>query len=165
MRAAGPPSDARQKRFLANAVVCLSEGELSTTGIQDRGIQGSEKDSFTSASGRGAYNLVLVTESSAPNLRVRLRRMFFAAILTILGVSVLAFGVDYAVFRLRVAANWSAYGSVTVNHYTAVLQKNGKTSLTFDPPQDWTCVNALFPHEGCLPCWYLRRHPDQRTDI
>jgi hypothetical protein len=52
-----------------------------------------------------------------------------------------------------------------VNHYTAVLQKNGKTIFTFDPPQPWTCVHAVFPHAGSLPCWYLSRHPDQRTNI
>jgi len=52
-----------------------------------------------------------------------------------------------------------------VRHYTAVLQKNGKTTMTFDPPADWTCVNALFPHGGNLPCWYLKRHPEQVTNI
>jgi hypothetical protein len=26
-------------------------------------------------------------------------------------------------------------------------------------------VHALFPHAGALPCWYLSRHPEQRTDI
>ena len=57
------------------------------------------------------------------------------------------------------------YGSVTVNHYYAVLQKNGKTQFIFDPPQAQTCVHALFPHGGWLPCWYLSRHPEQRTDI
>jgi len=101
----------------------------------------------------------------APNLRTRLLRIFVAAIALVVGASALAFGLDYAVFRLRVAANRNAYGAVTVNHYTAVLQKNGKTTLTFDPPTPWTCVNSLFPHQGWLPCWYLSRHPDQRTDI
>ena len=91
--------------------------------------------------------------------------MFVAAVLAVLGVSALTYGSDYIVFRIRAATNRNAYGSVTVNHYTAVLQKNGKTTLTFDPPQPWTCVHALFPHAGCLPCWYLSRHPDQRTDI
>ncbi len=80
-------------------------------------------------------------------------------------MAALTYAVDYLVFRIRSATNHNAYGSVIVNHYTAVLQKNGKTTLTFDPPQPWTCVNALFPHQGSLPCWYLSRHPDQRTDI
>jgi len=82
-----------------------------------------------------------------------------------MGLAALGFVVDYAVFKIRAMTNHNAYGSVMVNHYTAVLQKNGKTNLTFDPPQPWTCVHALFPHAGALPCWYLSRHPDQRTDI
>ena len=91
--------------------------------------------------------------------------MFIAVVLAVLGTSVLAYGLDYEVFRIRAATNRNAYGRVTVNHYYAVLQKNGKTHFIFDPPQDQTCVNALFPHAGWLPCWYLSRHPDQRTDI
>jgi hypothetical protein len=106
-----------------------------------------------------------VTQTSAPSLRVRLRRIFVTAIVTVVGALALAFGLDYAVFRIRAATNRNAYGAVTVNHYTAVLQKNGKTTLTFDPPAPWTCVNSLFPHQGWLPCWYLSRHTDQRTDI
>jgi len=85
--------------------------------------------------------------------------------LAVVGAGLLVFGADYAVFRLRVAANRNAYGSVVVRHYYAVLQKNGKTEFLFDAPQPWPCVNALFPHGGSLPCWYLRRHPEQRTDI
>ena len=106
-----------------------------------------------------------MSEISAQNLRVRLRRIFVASILTVVGAVALTYGVDYLVLRVRAATNRNAYGSVTVNHYTAVLQKNGKTTLTFDLPQPWTCVNSLFPHQGWLPCWYLSRHPDQRTDI
>lgn len=103
--------------------------------------------------------------SSAHKLRERLRRIFLATLLAILGAAVLAYGLDYAIFRVRVAANRNAYGSVTVNHYYAILQKNGKTQLIFDPPQSETCVHALFPHDGSQPCWYLTRHPDQRTNI
>ena len=103
--------------------------------------------------------------TTAPNLRTRLLRIFVAGIVLVVGASALTFGLDYAVFRIRVAANRNAYGSVTVNHYYAILQKNGKTNFIFDPPGPQTCVNALFPHAGFLPCWYLSRHPDRRTDI
>jgi hypothetical protein len=99
------------------------------------------------------------------SLRVRLRRIFIGSILVVCGAAALAYGLDFAIFHVRTATNRNAYGSVIVNHYTAVLQKNGKTTLTFDPPQPWTCVNALFPHQGWLPCWYLSKHTDQRTDI
>jgi hypothetical protein len=94
-----------------------------------------------------------------------LRQIFIGVVLGVLGLAAVVYGVDYGVFRVRAATHRDAYGSVVVNHYYAVLQKNGKTSLTFDPPQAETCVNALFPHGGSLPCWYLSRHPDQRTDI
>jgi hypothetical protein len=26
-------------------------------------------------------------------------------------------------------------------------------------------VNSLFPHAGDVPCWYLKRHTQQETDI
>jgi hypothetical protein len=106
-----------------------------------------------------------VTPSTWPVLKVKLRRIFLVGVAAVLGVAAVAYGLDYLVLRVRAATNRSAYGSVIVNHYTAVLQKNGKTTLTFDPPTPWTCVNSLFPHQGWLPCWYLSRHTDQRTDI
>jgi hypothetical protein len=99
------------------------------------------------------------------DLRTRLRRIFLIAIVSIVGAAAIAFALDYAVFRVRAAANRNAFGSVTVRHYYAVLEKNGKTTFTFDPPQPWTCANSVFPHAGYLPCWYLRRHPEQGTDI
>jgi len=99
------------------------------------------------------------------NLRDKLRRIFLGLLLFVLGTAVLAFGVDFALFHLRVAANRNPYGSVVVSHYYAVLQKNGKTEFIFDPPAPETCVNALFPQSGMRPCWYLSRHPEQRTNI
>jgi hypothetical protein len=94
-----------------------------------------------------------------------LRRIFVATLVSILSAAILAFAVDFTIFRIRAAANGNAYGSVTVSHYYAVLQKNGKTQFIFEPPADESCVHALFPHSGQMPCWYLSRHPEQRTDI
>lgn len=99
------------------------------------------------------------------DLREGVRRVFLGTLLVVLATAVLAFGVDFLLFRIRLATNRNAYGSVVVTHYYAVLQKNGKTQLIFDPPASENCVNALFPHTGFSPCWYLRRHPEQRTDI
>jgi hypothetical protein len=102
---------------------------------------------------------------SAAKLRELLRRIFLGMVLFILGTAILTFGIDFGLFRLRVASNREPYGSVVVSHYYAVLQKNGKTQFIFDPPAPQTCVNALYPHGGMQPCWYLRRHPEQRTNI
>lgn len=102
---------------------------------------------------------------TAAKLRELLRRILLGVILFILGTAMLTFGVDFGLFRLRVASNRGPYGSVVVSHYYAVQQKNGKTQFIFDPPAPQTCVNALYPHAGMQPCWYLRRHPEQRTNI
>ena len=103
--------------------------------------------------------------AQALTLRDRLRRIFLAIVLLVLAATLLAYGVDFGIFRLRLATNRNPYGSVIVTRYYAVLQKNGKTQFLFDPPAPETCVNALFPHSGVMPCWYLNRHPEQRTNI
>jgi hypothetical protein len=56
-------------------------------------------------------------------------------------------------------------GTVTIHPYTAVPRKDKREEYLFDDPQDQTCVNALFPHQQMSPCWYLRRHPEVRTDL
>jgi hypothetical protein len=77
----------------------------------------------------------------------------------------LAYALDYAVFRYRISTNRQPFGQVTVSSYDAVLQKNGKTSYFFNPPQAEICANSLFPQNGYTPCWYLQRHTEPRTDI
>jgi hypothetical protein len=98
-----------------------------------------------------------------------LRRKLRRAVVWLLGGAaafiILAFLIDYGVLRLRVLTGRQPYGSVVVRRYYAVLEKNNKTEFLFDPPQPWTCVNSLFPHAGYPPCWYLSRHPEQRTDL
>jgi hypothetical protein len=81
------------------------------------------------------------------------------------GIMICAYAADYALFRYRVAANRQPFGQITVNSYDAVQQKNGKTEFLFNPPVTQTCVHALFPHAGFVPCWYLQRHTEPRTDI
>lgn len=102
---------------------------------------------------------------TAAKLREQIRRIFLGILLFTLSTAILTFVVDLGLFRLRVAANRNPYGSVVVTHSYAVLQKNGKTQFIFDPPAPETCVHALFPHAGMQSCWYLSRHPEQRTNI
>jgi hypothetical protein len=98
-------------------------------------------------------------------LRERLRQIFLGTVVFVLGTVILTFAVDLGLFRLRVAAQRNPYGTVVVSRSYAVQQKNGKTQFIFDPPTPETCVKALFPHSGMQPCWYLSRHPEQRTNI
>jgi hypothetical protein len=105
----------------------------------------------------------------SPALRGTIRRLLLriaaAAFLSPLILTMLAYAVDYTVFRYRVAASRQPFGQVTVMPYYAVLQKSGKTQFIFEPPEARTCVHALFSQAGYQPCWYLQRHTEQRTDI
>jgi hypothetical protein len=106
-----------------------------------------------------AVNAVL-----SARIRRFLKRLAMTTLLSAVGMILIAYAADYAVFRKRLAAN-RAFGQVVVTSYDAVLQKNGKTVFFFDPPQTQTCVHSLFPRAGYLPCWYLQRHSEPRTDI
>jgi len=92
-------------------------------------------------------------------------RITAAVFLSALGLTILAYGTDYAVFRYRVAQNRRPYGQFTVISYEVVPQKSGKTQFIFNPPEVQTCVNALFPHQGYAPCWYLQRHTEQPINM
>ena len=102
-------------------------------------------------------------------LRGKIRRLLLriaaAAFLLPLALTLLAYGTDYAIFRYRLATNRQPFGQITVTRYDAVAQKNGRTQFIFNPPESQTCVHALFPRAGYVPCWYLERHTEQRTDI
>jgi|SRR5207302_9971953 len=94
-----------------------------------------------------------------------MKRVMVIGLSSALGLTLFAYAVDYVVFRYRVATNRQPYGQITVTSYDAVAQKNGKTQFIFNPPEAQTCVNALFPRGGYVPCWYLQRHSEQRTNI
>jgi hypothetical protein len=105
--------------------------------------------------------------SSALRARIKhfLKRVIVVGLSSAVSVTVFAYAVDYAVFRYRVATNRQPFGQITVTSYDAVQQKSGKTEFLFNPPEAQTCVNALFPRSGYVPCWYLQRHTEQRTNI
>lgn len=102
-----------------------------------------------------------------PPARIRnfLKQLIVVGLSSALGLGALTYAVDYLVFRYRVSANRQPYGQVTVTRYDAVLHKNGKTEFIFNPPEAQTCVHAVFPWDGYVPCWYLQKHTEQRTDI
>jgi hypothetical protein len=106
-----------------------------------------------------------VSSASRAKIKHFLKRAVVVGLSFALGVTGFAYAVDYGVFRYRVAANRQPFGQVTVLPYYAVPQKSGKTQYIFNPPESQTCVHALFPRAGYVPCWYLERHIEQRTDI
>lgn len=95
----------------------------------------------------------------------RIRQALIWGPLLLAGFAAILFAGDYAVLRYRVAAGAEAFGKVTVTPFYAVRLKSGKTEFLFQDPRTETCVNSLFPHLSRTPCWYLRGHPEKRTEI
>ena len=71
---------------------------------------------------------------------------------------------DYLSVHYRIPNNRPQFGVVQVRRSYAIPQKNGRLQYTFDPPENQTCVESLFPHLGYTPCLYLRRHARQRIE-
>ena len=111
------------------------------------------------------YNDTPVTPVLSAEINHWLKRVIFGGTVSVLALAALAYAVDYAAFRYRVATNRQPFGQLTVTSYDAIPQKSGRTQFIFPPPQLQTCVNSLFPREGYTPCWYLQRHTEQRIDM
>lgn len=112
-----------------------------------------------------SYNYTPVTPVPSAEIKHWLMRVMIVGTASVLGLTVLAYAVDYAVFRYKIAANRQPYAQITVTVYDAIPQKSGRTQFIFHPPEAQTCVNSLFPRAGYVPCWYLQRHTEQRIDM
>ncbi|MGB6690870.1 MAG: hypothetical protein WBE76_23805 [Terracidiphilus sp.] len=72
-----------------------------------------------------------------------------------------AYAGDWAIFSLR----GSPAAKVTVNQYQTVPLKGHKYEYDYLGTEDETCCVSLFPRAGETPCWWLRRHRDQVTNL
>ena len=68
---------------------------------------------------------------------------------------------DWAVYKLR----GSPHGTVTVSRMLTVPLKGNKTEFDYQGSSDVPCSFSLFPQGGQSPCWRLRRHPIQTTNL
>ncbi|HXZ32827.1 MAG TPA: hypothetical protein VEH30_11140 [Terriglobales bacterium] len=101
-------------------------------------------------------------------MRVRpasMKRVLLRSLVAVVVLLGLVYAGDYLSLRFRIPHNRPQFGTVSVTEMYAIHEKNNKTEYEFPPPQDETCVQSLFPHFGYSPCWYLRRHTQQRIDI
>jgi len=93
------------------------------------------------------------------------KRVFLRGIAAIILLCALVCALDYLSLRLKIPPGRKPFGSVIVQPYYEIHQKNGKTEYDFKDPTAETCVNSFFPHLGYLPCWYLQRHPERKIEI
>jgi hypothetical protein len=82
---------------------------------------------------------------------------------TLLAAAVL-YGLDDLSARIGVPAR-PQFSTFTIYRFYRINEKFNKFSFEPLPPVQEKCVNALFPHSGSDPCWYLSRHTMQSISV
>lgn len=94
-----------------------------------------------------------------------MKKIVASVLAGLIAASALAYATDYLLWRYKLSTGRAPYGTLTVQYYYAIQEKNGKTEYDFQPPQQEHCVNSLFPHFGLSPCWYERKHTEKAIKI
>lgn len=63
-----------------------------------------------------------------------------------------AWGIDEAILRLRV----NRIAMIKVDQVYAIRNRWDVVEYSIGKPINTQCVNALMPHLGSPPCWYLK---------
>jgi hypothetical protein len=75
-------------------------------------------------------------------------------LLAILALALVCYGLDDLVSRFRK----DQFGTVKVDQVYAITNRWNQVDYSIGKPQNERCVNALFPHFGSSPCWYVNGH-------
>jgi len=79
--------------------------------------------------------------------------------LALLGLAALVYAGDDLWARLR----GRPVEHIKVGLYYAAVNRWDEVEYSVGTPVVQTCVDALLPHFGNTPCWYLRRHTIQQV--
>jgi hypothetical protein len=75
----------------------------------------------------------------------------------VLLIAALAYPLDWAVWRVRVARG-GGMGSVQVDMFTVAELKGGKEDYYPDGTAVVACSKSLYPQGGNGACWWVERH-------
>ena len=82
-------------------------------------------------------------------------------VVVLIAAFVALFCGDWAVYKMR----GSPQGSVTVNRTLVVPLKGNKSEYDYLGSSDVPCSVSMFSQGGESPCWQLRRHQNQNTNL
>lgn len=83
-----------------------------------------------------------------------MKRHLKYGLLALLGVTVVAYGLD----SMFAATRKDQFGTVKVDQMYAITNRWNHVEYSVGQSKDERCVNALFPHFGSRPCWYVNAH-------
>jgi len=82
-------------------------------------------------------------------------------VLVLAVVFVATYAGDFAAFKLR----GSPQSIITVNRYVTIPLKGNKQEFDYLGSMPVPCSVSLFPQAALTPCWQLRRHVNQGTNL
>jgi hypothetical protein len=80
--------------------------------------------------------------------------------LALVGLAAFIYASDDVCARLR----GRPVEHIRIGRYYAVTNRWEEREYSVGSPTIETCVDALLPHFGHVPCWYLKRHTIQEVD-
>ena len=78
-------------------------------------------------------------------------------VLGLVAVAAVAYPIDWAVWRVRVARG-GGMGAVQVDHFTVAELKGGKEDYYPDGTEVVACSRSIYPEGGNNACWWVERH-------
>jgi hypothetical protein len=87
----------------------------------------------------------------------RVIRTLVRSVLAVLAIVVLAWPMDWLVWRARVAMG-GGMGTTQVDHFTVAELKANKENYYFDGTSTVACSKSLLPEAGSGACWWVARH-------
>jgi hypothetical protein len=87
-----------------------------------------------------------------------IRKFTLWGCLVVVGLTALLYGVD----ALWVRHRGRPVEQIKIGRLYAAVNHFNQVEFSVGSPVMQTCVDALMPHFGYTPCWYLRRHTIQQ---
>ena len=91
---------------------------------------------------------------------MNLRRWLLTGVAGVAGLCALVYAIDELSFHLNIPAR-TRYSTIHIERYKVVNEKFNLASWDRLDPVEERCANALLPHSGVRPCWYVSRHTVQ----
>ncbi|HLJ48553.1 MAG TPA: hypothetical protein VKU01_21205 [Bryobacteraceae bacterium] len=86
------------------------------------------------------------------------RRALLRVLLVLTGVAAFAYAADDAWARYR----GRPVEQMKVDRVYLAMNRWNEVEYSLGTPVTQTCIDALMPHFGYAPCWYLRKHTLQQ---
>ncbi|HVW83025.1 MAG TPA: hypothetical protein VHB50_00010 [Bryobacteraceae bacterium] len=93
-----------------------------------------------------------------------MKRIIRFIVLGLLGILAVTYGADYVAAKYRIPGNRQIFQDIRVDQLYTATNKWHEVEWSRGEPVLERCVNALFPHFGYRPCWYVTRHTTQITN-